>query len=464
MVDAKKHQVLNLFHIVMINVIAVDSIRTLPFSAEYGLSLIFYYVIAIIMFFIPSALVSAELGTGWPHTGGLYIWIREAFGHKVGLIIIWLNWIYNLAWYPTIMTLIAGVCAYIFNPELAENKLYITTVILILFWSSTYLSCHGMKVSSLISSIGATIGTLIPMASIILLCATYLLFGHQSQTPLSWKELLPSIDALDKLAYFSNVLFGLIGLEMVATHAQEMKHPQKDYPKALCLSVFIITISIILSSLAIAVIVPHNKLNLVTGILQAFSIILKTFNMPFLIPLVAICIILGSLSCVSAWIIGPTKGIMVASKDGCLPKFFTKTNKHNVPTGALFLQAIIVTFLCLVFTLMPTVNASFWMLSIITAQLAMIVYIVLFAASIKLHYHKKEVSRSFKIPGGSIGIWVTALLGISISLFSIIAGFMPPKNIQIDNILFYEFFLIFGMLILISIPMILYKINAKCKK
>ena len=99
----------------MINVIAVDSIRTLPFSAELGFSLVFFYLVAAVFFFIPSGLISAELATGWPSTGGIYVWIREAFGKKVALIMIWLNWIYNIFWYPTILALLAGVFTYFFK-------------------------------------------------------------------------------------------------------------------------------------------------------------------------------------------------------------------------------------------------------------------------------------------------------------------------------------------------------------
>ena len=116
-------RVLKTFQIVMINVIAVDSIRTLPFSAELGFSLVFFYLFAAIFFFIPSGLIAAELGTGWPNTGGIYVWVREAFGKKASLCVIWLNWIYNVVWYPTIMALVAGTFTYFFNPDFAHNKL-----------------------------------------------------------------------------------------------------------------------------------------------------------------------------------------------------------------------------------------------------------------------------------------------------------------------------------------------------
>ena len=140
---------LGVFSLVMINVIAVDSLRSLPFSAEYGVSLIFYYILAAAAFFIPTALVSAELATGWPNKGGVYIWVREAFGDRWGFLVIWLQWIYNVVWYPTILSFVAGTLAYLINPHLADSKTYMLSVILITFWGATLLNMFGMKLSRL---------------------------------------------------------------------------------------------------------------------------------------------------------------------------------------------------------------------------------------------------------------------------------------------------------------------------
>lgn len=464
MEHAKSKGVLSFFHIVMINVIAVDSLRALPLSAQFGFSLVFYYVVAGILFFLPSALIAAELGTGWPKTGGLYVWIREAFGPKCALITIWLNWVYNLAWYPTIMALIAGTSAYLFMPELAQSKLYITFVSLALFWLATYANCHGMKISGLISTIGALGGTLFPMVLIILLAIIWLALGHPSQISFSWHHFLPTSDTRGELAFFSNVLFGLIGLEMVATHAQEMKNPVRDYPKATLLSALIIISTITLAALAIAIVVPIKDLSLFVGVVQAFKLFFSAFHIPFATPIIAICIIVGSLSAASAWIIGPTKGIMVAGEDNNLPAIFSRTNQHGVPVGALMLQGCIVTALSLAFVLMPSINGSFAFLSIITAQLAIVVYAIFFAAAIKLHHAKPDIERHFKVPGGSTGIWVVAICGILICFVAFLTGFIPPLQVKIHSIFLYELLLICGMAILAVIPYIIQHTSTLIRK
>ena len=82
--NTPKKKTLSLFSLVMINLIAIDSLKTLSTSAEYGLSLVFYFLLVALVFFIPMSLVAAELATGWPETGGIYVWAREAFGKKWG--------------------------------------------------------------------------------------------------------------------------------------------------------------------------------------------------------------------------------------------------------------------------------------------------------------------------------------------------------------------------------------------
>ncbi len=451
---SRPNQPLKFFHLVMINVIAVDSIRTLPFSAVYGFSLVFFYILMALLFFIPTALVSAELGTGWPNRGGIYVWVREAFGKNWSLIIIWLNWIYNVFWYPTIMALIAGTLAYLINPDLATNKLYMCSSVLILYWFATLINCFGMKTSSLLSTLGALLGTLLPMTLISILGIAWIVQGNPIQVPF---EFFPKQSETSNLAFLTNVLFGLLGLEMAATHAQEMRNPKRDYPRSLWISVVLILCTIVFASLAIAIVVPDKELNLATGVMQAFKAFLDAYHLPWLLPLVAIFIVLGGFSQVGAWIIGPTKGLLVAAQDGVLPKTFAKTNRHEVPTRILIIQAIIVSLLSLVFILFPTVNDSYWILSVITAQLALLVYIVLFAAAIKLHYLKPDVVRSFKIPGKKWGIWIVGGVGALTSLAVILIGFIPPSQIPFQNIFLYELILIGSMAICCLFPLLLKK-------
>ena len=444
-------KVLSVFSLVMINVIAVDSLRTLPISAKLGYSLISYYVIAALVFFIPVALVAAELATAYPETGGIYIWVREAFGKRVGFITIWLQWIYNVVWYPTILAFIAATFAYLIDPQLGNNKYFLLVFILSLFWLFSLLNCFGMRVSSLVSIIGATIGTLIPMILIIILSVIWYTQGWPVAINFS-SSFLPDFSSLGNLSLFSAILFGLIGMEMSAVHAEDVRNPQRDYPRALFYSTLLIISTLTLGSLAIIVVVPTENLSVVSGLIDAYAIFFKSFNMPWMTYVMATLIILGGLSGVSTWIIGPTKGLLVSAQDGSLPFHFGRVNKHGAPVNILFVQALIFTLLSSVFVFVDSINAAYWMLSDLCAQMALMVYIIMFAAAIKLRYSKPDQPRGFTIPGGNIVMWLISGIGILCCATAMLIGFIPPSQIPIDNVYLFESFLIGGLILFVLVP------------
>lgn len=454
---ASPKKTLSVFSLVMINVIAVDSLRTLPISAEYGFSLVFYYFLAAFIFFIPIALVAAELATGWPQKGGLYVWVREAFGQRLGFLTIWLQWIYNVVWYPTILAFIASAIAYLFAPALANDKTFILVTVLITFWIATLVNCFGMKTSSIVSTIGAILGTLAPIFFIVCLAIYWIYSGKTIYITPSWSSLLPDFSKLGNLVLFTGVLFGLIGMEMSAVHADEVRNPQRDYPRALYYSTLLIFSTLVLGSLSIAMVVPQKQLSLVSGLIDAFGVFFQAYNMQWMTPLIAMLIIIGGFSGVSAWIIGPTKGLLIAAQDGALPSIFAKTNRFGAPTAILILQGLIFSALCSVFVLMQSINESYWILSAMTAQLALLVYVFMFAAVIKLRYSKPKVNRSYRIPGGLTSVWLVAGLGMTTCLVAIFLGFIPPSQFSIGNLWFYEGFLVGGSLLFALLPWLLYR-------
>lgn len=216
-------------------------------------------------------------------------------------------------------------------------------ITLLLFWATTLVNCFGMRTSSIVSGIGAILGTIIPMLFIIILGIVWVVLGHHSQISFNLQSFIPDTNSLENIGFFTAVLFGLMGLEMSAIHAGEVKNPKQDYPKALLISVLLIFITLVLSSLAIAVIVPHNDIKLVTGLVAAFKIFFYNFNLNWMLPVMVSLIIVGSLCNVSTWIIGPTKGLLVASRDGCIPPIFCKVSNAGVPYVLLITQGIIFT-------------------------------------------------------------------------------------------------------------------------
>ena len=202
---------LGLLSLTMMAIISVDSLRNVPIAAQYGLSLVSFYLIAALFFFFPLAWISARLAASFPKAGGSYAWISQAFGHRWGTLALSLQWIYNIIWYPTIFVFITVSLAHLLLPEWTHNKIFILGASLVLFWLITALHCFGVRVSAWISIGSALIGTVIPMVFIIGFAAYWLLSGHPSASALTWHALLPASLGSSNLAYFSNILFSLMG-------------------------------------------------------------------------------------------------------------------------------------------------------------------------------------------------------------------------------------------------------------
>jgi amino acid transporter len=126
-----------------------------------------------------------------------------------------------------------------------------------------------------------------------------------------------------------------------------------------------------------------------------------------------------------------------------------------MPVGLLIFQAIIVTFLSLIFILMPNVNSAYWILTVLIAELYLVMYFLLFASLIKLRYKRPNVERPYKIPGGKAGAWIVVGLGLISSLFAFIIGFFPPSQITTGNEGFYVSFLIIGVIVFCLGPTII---------
>ncbi|MFI5333713.1 MAG: amino acid permease [Chlamydiales bacterium] len=446
---------LSVFMLAMINVAAVSSVRNWPTIAEYGVSSLFFFGLAALLFFIPVSMVAAELATGWPKTGGVFEWVKEAFGHRTGFLAVWLLWAENVIYYPTLLSFIAGTLAYIFSPSLANNAFYTFATVIGIFWLTTLANLLGMRMSGWISTFGVIGGLIIPGGLIILLGLIWFFSGNPIQLSFTWENLIPDMSSPRELVLFSGVLVALAGLEMSGVHARDVQNPQRNFPRAILLSAILIFGLYVLGVLAIAIVIPQQEINLVAGSIQAFSFFVNAYGLKELTPVIALMLAIGAFGTLSTWIAGPSKGLLGAAQSGDLPPFFRRLNRHGMPVSLLISQAVIVTIFSVIFLIMPTVSAAFWSLNALVGELYLIMYILMFAAAIKLRYKRPDVVRSYKIPGGKFGIWCVAGLGIVGCFSTFMIGFFPPAQLVVGNTLFYLLFLLLGILLSCTAPSII---------
>lgn len=451
--NVKPNLKIGIFTVAMLSVAGIFTLRTLPLMAEYGFAAIFYYILAAILFFIPSALTCAELATSWPKTGGLYVWIREAFGARVGFLAIWLEWTNTVISFPATLAFIVATLAYAIDPALAANKYYMVILMLVIFWGTTFVNFLGIKFSSWISNIGLLLGTVLPCLLIICLAIGWLFAGKHLQITLTTATIVPNF-SITKSAFLVGLILGYSGMQIAAFHAQEVDNPQKNFPIAIIIAVLVILFLSIFGSLAIAIVVPQQQIGLVTGLMQAAVAFFSAYHLQWLVPIIAILTAIGTLSSLNIWVIGPCKGLLATANYGDLPIFMRYTNKYHAPTTLLLLQATVATAFTLVYLLMPTINSSYWILIALTSALTLVMCVLIFTAVIWLRYTKPDVKRPYKIPGGNIGVWIIAGTGLITCASALLLAFIPPAQLHSGNTLFYESFLIGGFIVLTTIPFI----------
>ncbi len=461
---AVKQATLGVLTLAMINVAAIVSLRGLPAEATYGLSSVFYYIFAAIFFLIPVSLVAAELSTGWPESGGVFRWVGEAFGARMGFLAIWLQWVESTIWFPTVLTFAAVSVAFIrpnqrWDEALAANKMYTLVVVLVVYWGATLLNFKGMKLSGAISKWGVILGTLIPGAVIIVLGFAYLLQGRHTQIPLNVSGLIPDLANFNNLVLAASIFLFYAGMEMSAVHVKEVENPQRNYPIAILIASVITVALFVLGTLAIAFIIPQKQINLVQSLLISYNDFFNVYGLRFLSPLIAILLAIGVFSQVSTWIAGPSKGILAVGKAGYLPRILQRTNENGVQINILIVQAIIVTILSAMFVILPSVQASYQILTQLTVTLYLIMYLLMFASAIYLRYSQPHKPRPFRVPGGMAGMWIIGGAGFLGSLLAFILSFVPPSQIHVGSAARYVGILIIANIIFVAAPFVIFALR-----
>ena len=454
---------MGVFTLIIMNIVAVVSLRGLPAEAEYGVSSAFYYILAALVFLIPVSLVAAELAAMFPYQqGGMFRWIGEAFGDKAGFLGIWLQWIESTIWYPTVLTFGAVSLAFIgmdhvFDMHLAANKYYTIVVVLAIYWLATLISLKGMGWVGKVSKIGGLVGTIMPAGLLVVCAVIYLASGGQSQ--MDWHgNFIPDFSNFDNVVLAVSIFLFYAGMEMSGVHVREIKNPTVNYPKAVIIGALATVAIFILGTYALGVFIPAKDINLVQSLLVGFDNYFTGLHIKWLSPVIAIALAFGVLAGVLTWVAGPSKGVFAVGQAGYLPKFFQRTNKNGVQKNILYVQGAIVTVLAFLMVLMPSVQSFYQILSQLTCILYLIAYLLMFAAALRLRYKMKGAPRPYRLGKRGNGVmWLIAGVGFVGSLVAFIFSFFPPSQVNMGSDAVWFTVLIAGTLVFVVLPFIILK-------
>ena len=458
--SVKKPVVIGMMAFAVMNFMTVVSLRGLPAQAEYGLVSIFYYIFAAVVFLIPTALVAAELASAFPKQGGMFRWVGEAFGPKWGFAALYWQWQAWVLWLPAVLVFGAAALAFTMWPQsfdtaLAANKIFSLAILLILSWAITVFTFRGIQASVKLGTFSGIFGTIVPGAILILLGCVYVATGHPVQMSLK-TGFLPDFGNWHSMVLAASIFLFYAGMEMQAVHVKNLKNPSRDYPLSILIATIMTVVIFVLGTLAVGVVIPHKSINLAVSLLVAYRDLWATLGAPWLGNVMAFMVAVGVIGQVTVVTAGPSTGLLAVGKAGYLPKLMQRTNANGISIPILVLQGLIVTFLCLIFVVMPSVESVFQILSQISNIMFLTMYIVMFLAAIALRYSQPNIARPFRIPGGNFGMWLVGLVGLAGALISGALSFAPPTQIGTGNAAVYVGILLAATAVEVAIPFIVF--------
>lgn len=468
--DAKagsKAKTLSLFGFFTLTATMVMTIYEYPTFASSGFSLVFFLIVAGILWFLPVALCAAEMATvkGWD-TGGVYTWSGNMLGEKWGFANIFYQWFQITVGFVTMIYFIIGALSYVLHWDALNDKPVIKFFgVLVIFWGLTFSQFFGTKLTTRISKIGFITGIMIPALVLIGLAIGFFATGGHSLVPLDAKALIPDFTKVNTLVVFVSFILAYAGIEASASHANEMTNVKRDYPIAVIILVALAIIFNTIGGTAIAAVVPESKLGLSTGVIQGYEGLVKYFGggAQWLVYVMAILISVGVIAEVSSWVVGPSWGMIQAGKTGLLPEKLTEENKHGVPTKFLLLQGLIVTIWDAVLTFGGGGNnVSFFTAISLTVVIYVAGYIIFFIAYLALALKHTDLERAFRVTKSKVVKVIVGGAGLILSIFALVISFVPPSQLTTSSEhMAYISILAISFILVVFIPFIIYHFMRK---
>jgi amino acid transporter len=405
-------RVLGRADLVLFTVCAILTIDTLATSAAMGVAWFSWWLITMTVFFIPYGFITAELGAAWPGEGGVYIWVREAFGPFWGSTAAWMYWINNAYWLPSVYLIFAGTFEQIFLKT--KSTWQEAAIAIVMTWLTVVVGVVRLEVSKWIPNLGAVVKALIFLALGVLGLSVFL-HGRPPANEFSLAKAVPRWN--DTLAYLPALLYSTFGFELMSSAGEEMKHPQRDVPRVILWSGALIAVLYMFAVGGILYAIPIGKLSIVTATWDALAVMGREWGRAgdTAVFVLGVAFLYACVSNIVTWSLGANRVAAVAAEEGVLPAALGKLHpRFKTPYLAFVWTGIVSTALLVGGALLASDQSNvFWMTFRLTALCLLLSYLLVFPAFVVLRRKRPDQPRPYRMPGGpglaALASWVCTL-------------------------------------------------------
>ena len=411
------------FDILFFLVCTIVGVDTIGSVAKQGPEAFTWILVTAAIFFVPSALLFAELGTAFPEEGGPYVWTRLAFGHLAGAINNVLYWITNPVWLGgTLATLAAATVGTFFTDagELSTPMFYVFTLAFI--WVGVAAAVLSFRVGKWIPTIGAW--------------SRFVLLGFFTLSTVVYgiKHGFQGIPAGDFRPTYGGfvlllpvLLFNFVGFELPNSAGDEMKDAQTDVPFAIFRSTILAVLLYALPILGVLLVLPAESRSSLGGFIDAVKAVFTVYGGEVtkdgatltgagevLGDLAAILFVLCLLSSGVTWIMGSDRALAVSGYDGAAPRALGVINRrYGTPVRVNLLSGAVSTVVLVASRLVTGSSGDRLFNTVLGLAISttLVSYLGIFPALVRLRTRLPRVNRPYRAPAPMfLSILLTALI------------------------------------------------------
>jgi glutamate:GABA antiporter len=370
---------LGLRDLVLAQVLCVVGSSWVGIAAKLGRAHVAYWLGAMLLYYVPLAIVVIYLNRMMPLEGGLYQWAKSGFGEFAGFLTAWNLWVYAVIVTGAIIFVMPTDTAYMLGSAgawLPASKLATLALTGGVMAGITLVAVRGLNIGKWLHNVGA-IGIMTAYA-ILLALPLWALLRHSiaHYEPIPWQAPRPSWFGL---AIFGQMTAGaLSGFEYIAILAGETRSAARTIGQSVAISAPIIALMFILGTSSVLTFVGSQPINVIGPIPQTMRLAFGAAS--WVAPLAISLLMMRAVACASLIFTGLTRLPMTAGWDNLIPRWFARLHpRWKTPVNSILFTAAVVMALIFLSMLGVHEQEAYQLLSAASIALYAITYVVLFA-------------------------------------------------------------------------------------
>src|SRR5437588_8251870 len=427
-------------------------------AAKLGQSHLFFWLLAILLFYIPQAAVVIYLNGLMPLEGGIYQWAKLGFNEFAGFIVAWNVWLLSITVIALGGMFVTTNISYAIGESAAwmpNSKWCVSLISSALVIGLGWTAVRGLALGKWVHNIGGVVMLLV-YGALIALPFIGLARGELRQYhPLQIAA--PTVSMFYCLNIFTKLSIGaLSGFEYVAILAGETRAPARDIGRSVIIASPIIALAFILGTSSVLAFVGHNPIDLIGPVPQTLRLGLRAFPIAGVIASIAIILMtVRTISSTSVHFTGSSRLPMVAGWDRLLPIWFARLHpRYKTPINSIIFVGAITLVIAIASQIGAGIQEAFQLVDNAANVFYGIVYLMLFAIPI--------AGASAIRSGAPIWLRIAAISGAAVSLLAILFTVYPI--IDVPNPLIFGAKIAAATIIANAIGVGIYLVGAKRRR